>query len=186
MFGGSLGLSLACLAVPAVVHYLPADMPRASEIAVDGRVLVFTSLLSLFTGILFGLLPLLQSKQVNANDSLKQNGRGMATGHSRLQSALIIGQVSVALVLLVGAGLMTKSFWMLLRVSPGFRTEHILTARLSLPPQYLNGYAFGTGAHRRISAFQRELLERVDSIPGVQSAGFAAYAPRRHEQFLGV
>jgi putative ABC transport system permease protein len=177
MFGGSLGLSLACLAVPAVVHYLPADLPRASEIAVDGRVLVFTSLLSLFTGILFGLLPLLQSKQVNANDSLKQNGRGMATGHSRLQSALIIGQVSVALVLLVGAGLMTKSFWMLLRVSPGFRTEHILTARLSLPPQYLNGYAFGTGAHRRISAFQRELLERVDSIPGVQSAGFAAYLP---------
>jgi len=78
ILGGSLGLSFACLAVPAVVHYLPADLPRASEIAVDGRVLVFTSLLSLFTGILFGLLPLLQSKQVNANDSLKQNGRGMA------------------------------------------------------------------------------------------------------------
>jgi putative ABC transport system permease protein len=66
---------------------------------------------------------------------------------------------------------------MLSRVSPGFRTEHILTARLSLPPQYLNGYAFGTGKHRRISAFQRELLERVGSIPGVQSAAFTAYLP---------
>jgi len=177
ILGGSLGLSFACLAVPAVVHYLPADLPRASEIAVDGRVLVFTSLLSLFTGILFGLLPLLQSKQVNANDSLKQNGRGMATGQSRLRSALIIGQIAVALVLLVGAGLMTKSFWMLLRVSPGFRIEHILTARLSLPPRYANGNVFGIGQHRRISAFQRELLGRVRGIPGVQSAAFTAYLP---------
>jgi predicted permease len=177
ILGGSLGLSFACLAVPAVVHYLPADLPRASEIAVDGRVLVFTSLISLFTGILFGLLPLLQSKQVNANDSLKQNGRGIGTRQSRLRSALIIGQVAVALVLLVGAGLMTKSFWMLLRVSPGFRTEHILTARLSLPPQYTNGNAFGIGQHRRISAFQRELLLRVRGIPGVQSVAFTAYLP---------
>jgi predicted permease len=177
ILGGLLGLSLACLAVPSVVRYLPVDLPRASEIAVDGRVLVFTSLLSLFTGILFGLLPLLQSKQVNPNDSLKQNGRGMVTGQSRLRSALIIGQVAVALVLLVGAGLMTKSFWMLLRVSPGFRTEHILTARLSLPPQYTNGNVFGTGQHRRISDFQRELLGRVWGIPGVQSAAFTAYLP---------
>jgi len=150
LFGGSLGLSFACLAVPAVVRYLPADLPRASEIAVDGRVLAFTSLISLFTGILFGLLPLLQFKQVSANDSLKQNGRGMAAGQSRLRSALIIGQVAVALVLLVGAGLMIKSLWMLLKVSPGFPTEHILTARLSLPPQYTNGNVFGIGQHRRI------------------------------------
>jgi predicted permease len=177
ILGGSLGLSLACLAVPAVVRYLPADLPRASEIAVDGRVLVFTSLIALFTGILFGLLPLLQSKQVNANDSLKQNGRGMATGQSRLRSALIIGQVAVALLLLVAAGLMTKSFWALLRVSPGFQTDHILTARLSLPPQYTNGNVFGIGQHRRISALQRELLGRVRGIPGVQSAAFTAYLP---------
>jgi putative ABC transport system permease protein len=177
ILGGSLGLSFACLTVPTVLHYLPADLPRASEIAVDGRVLAFTSLLSLFTGILFGLLPLLQSHQVNANDSLKQQGRGITAGQSRIRSALIIGQVAVALVLLVGAGLMTKSFWMLLKVSPGFRTWHILTARLSLPPQYVNGYAFGTGAHRQISAFQRELLERVRHIPGVQSAAFTAYLP---------
>jgi putative ABC transport system permease protein len=177
ILGGSLGLSFACLVVPTVVHYLPAELPRASEIAVDGRVLAFTSLISLFTGILFGLLPLLQSRQENANDSLKQSGRGTATGQSHLRSALIIGQVVVALVLLIGAGLMTKSLWTLLRVSPGFQTEHILTARLSLPPHYLNGYKFGTGEHRRISAFQRELLERVRNIPGVQSAAFTAYLP---------
>jgi putative ABC transport system permease protein len=177
IFGGSLGLSFACLAVPAVADYLPADLPRASEIAVDGRVLVFSSLISLFTGILFGLLPLLQSKQVNATDSLKQHGRGIAGGQSRLRSALIVGQVAVALVLVVGAGLMTKSFWMLLKVSPGFRTEHILTARLSLPPQYTNGGKFGIGQHRKISAFQQRLLEVVSNIPGVQSAAFDAYPP---------
>jgi len=72
---------------------------------------------------------------------------------------------------------MTKSFWMLLRVSPGFRIEHILTARLSLPPRYANGNVFGIGQHRRISAFQRELLGRVRGIPGVQSAAFTAYLP---------
>jgi putative ABC transport system permease protein len=174
--GGLLGLSFTYLGVPAMMRYLPADLPRTSEIAVDGRVLVFTGLISLATGILFGLLPF-QSQRVSANDSLKQSGRGTSAAQSGLRSALIIGQVAIALVLLVGAGLMAKSFWTLLRVSPGFQTERILTARLSLPPQYLNGYAFGTGAHRRISAFQRALLERVDSIPGVQSAAFTAYLP---------
>jgi putative ABC transport system permease protein len=177
IFGGSLGLSFACLAVPVVLRYLPADLPRASEIAVDGRVLAFTSLLSLFTGILFGLLPLLQSRQVNASDSLKEGGRTMVSGQSRVRSALIVGQVAIALVLLTGAGLMAKSLWTLLRVSPGFHTEHILTARLSLPPQYTNGYKYGIGQHREISAFQSESLERVRSIPGVQSAAFTAYLP---------
>jgi putative ABC transport system permease protein len=177
MFGGLLGLAFAFLGVPALVRHLPIDLPRTSEITVDGRVLAFTSLISLMTGIVFGLVPLLQSRRVNANDSLKQSGRAVAAGQSRLRSALIVGQVAIALVLLTGAGLMTKSFSTLLRVSPGFQTEHILTARLSLPPQYTNGNVFGTGQHRRISAFQRELLERVRVIPGVQSAAFTAYLP---------
>ncbi|HEV8037404.1 MAG TPA: ABC transporter permease [Bryobacteraceae bacterium] len=181
VIGGVLGFAIAFLSVPALVRYLPADLPRTSEILVDGRVLAFTSLLSLINGIVFGLVPLFQSRRVSArvsaNDSLKQSGRGVAAGQSRLRSALIVGQVAVALVLLTGAGLMTRSFWNLLRVAPGFRTEHILTARLSLPPQYTDGYISGTGIHRRISAFQQQLLERVSSIPGVQSAAFTAYLP---------
>jgi putative ABC transport system permease protein len=175
--GGVLGFACAFLSVPALVHHLPTDLPRTSEIAVDGRVLAFTSLISLITGIVFGMVPLFQSRRVSANDSLKQSGRGVAQGQSRLRSALIVGQVAVALVLLTGAGLMTRSFWNLLRVAPGFRTEHILTARLSLPPQYTDGYKFGTGLHRRISAFQQQLLERVRAIPGVQAAAFTAYLP---------
>jgi putative ABC transport system permease protein len=185
--GGALGFAFAFLSVPALVRHLPADLPRTSEIHVDGRVLAFTTLISLITGIVFGLVPLFQSRRVSANDSLKHSGcgfagrglagRGFAAGQSRLRSALIVGQVAIALVLLMGAGLMAKSFRNLLRVSPGFRTEHILTARLSLPPQYTGDYEFGTGLHRRISAFQRELLERVRRIPGVQSAAFTAYLP---------
>jgi putative ABC transport system permease protein len=177
LLGGLLGLVFAVVAVPVIVRYLPADLPRASEIAVDGPVLAFTSIVSLLTGIAFGFVPLLQTRRVETSASLKKNGRGVTGAHSYLRSTLIVGQVAIALVLLVGAGLMTKSLWRLLQVSPGFETDHILTARLSLPPQYLNGYKFGTGQHRRISAFQRELLEHVRNISGVQSAAFTAYLP---------
>jgi putative ABC transport system permease protein len=177
MLGGFLGLIIAITAVPAIVRHLPADLPRASEIAVDGPVLAFTSILSLLTGIAFGFVPLLQTRRANTSASLKRSGRGVVISHSYLRSALVVGQVAIALILLVGAGLMIKSFWTLLQVSPGFETKRILTARLSLPPQYLNGYKFGTGQHRRISAFQQELLERVRNISGVQSAAFTAYLP---------
>jgi putative ABC transport system permease protein len=175
--GGVLGSAIAFVSVPVLVRHLPADLPRTAEIAVDGRVLAFTSLVALITGIVFGLVPLFQTWRASASDALKQTGRGIAASQSRLRGALIVGQVALALVLLTGAGLMTKSLWALLRVSPGFQTGHILTARLSLPPQYTNGYKYGTGQHRQISALQRELLRRVRDIPGVESAAFASYLP---------
>ena len=175
--GGLLGLAFTLPAVPAVVQHLPADLPRASEIAVDWRVLTFTSLLSILTGIVFGLVPLHQSRRVGANDSLKQGGRSVVSDRSRIRSPLIVGQVAVALVLLTGAGLMTKSLWKLTRVSPGFQTERILTARLSLPPRYTNGYKYGMGQHREITAFQHKLLDRIREIPEVQSAAFTSNLP---------
>jgi putative ABC transport system permease protein len=170
--GGLLGLILVYAGVPALVRRLPVDLPRTAEIAVDGRVLIFTSLVVLLTGLLFGLAPVFQ-----ARGSLRQGGRGMIAGPSRLRGTLLVGQIAMTLVLLTGAGLMAKSLWTLLQVPPGFRTEQILTARLSLPLQYTNGYKFGTGAHREISAFQQRLLDRVRAIPGVQSAAFTAYLP---------
>ena len=169
--GSLLGVALAIVSVPALVHHLPGDLPRASEIAVDGRVLAFTCLIAVLTGLLFGLVPLVQSK------GLKLGGRGIAVGQSRLRGALVVAQVSVALVLLVGAGLMTRSLRALLQVSPGFRTANILTARFSLPPRYTNGYKFGTAQHREITRFQRELMDRVRGIAGVQSAAFASHLP---------
>jgi putative ABC transport system permease protein len=170
--GGLLGLIFVYAGVPALVRHLPTDLPRTAEIAVDGRMLIFTSVLALLTGLLFGLAPVF-----HAHGSLRQSGRGVIAGPSRLRGALIVGQVAIALVLLTGAGLMAKSLWRLLHVPPGFRAEHMLTARLSLPGQYTNGYKFGTGAHRQISAFQEQLLERVRAIPGVESAAFTAYLP---------
>ncbi len=175
--GGLLGVCFAYGAIPALVHYLPTDLPRTEEIRIDGRVLAFTTLLSLITGIVFGIVPWLQAQRVSASGSLKTGNRGVIAGFSRLRNGLIVGQIAIASILLIGAGLMTKSLWTLLQVSPGFQTEHVLTARLSLPPQYLNGYKFGTGEHRRISAFQQDLLERVRNIPAVQSAAFTAYLP---------
>jgi len=176
LLGSGFGLALALWSVPALVAHLPADLPRISEISVDGRVLAFTTLITLATGIVFGLVPMLQACVVQAG-GVRLNARGVSSGQSRLRGALIIGQVSLALVLLAGAGLMIKSLSALLQVSPGFQTRHILTARFSLPPRYANGYRFGTGQHRRISVFQRELADRVRAIPGVQSAGFTSHLP---------
>jgi putative ABC transport system permease protein len=171
LLGSGFGLALTLLSVPALIAHLPADLPRIAEISVDGRVLAFTTLITLAIGIVFGLVPMVQSPGV------KLNARGVSSGQSSLRSALIVGQVSLALVLLAGAGLMIKSLSVLLQVSPGFQTTHILTARLSLPPRYANGYQFGTGQHRRISVFQRALAERVRALPGVRSAGFTSYLP---------
>jgi putative ABC transport system permease protein len=171
VLGSGLGLALTLWSVRALVRHLPADLPRVSEILVDGRVLAFTTLITLASAALFGLVPLVQSR------GLRLNARGVSSGQSRMRSGLIVGQVSLALVLLAGAGLMTKSLRALLQVSPGFETAHILTARFSLPPRYANGNKFGTAAHREISAFQRELGDRVRNIPGVQSFGFASHLP---------
>lgn len=170
--GSLLALIFVYAGVPAFVRYLPSDLPRTPEINVDSRVLLFTSLVALLTGLLFGLAPVFHTR-----GSLRQSGRGVVAGASRLRSLLIVGQIAMAVVLLTGGGLMAKSLWTLLQVPPGFRTERILTARLSLPRQYTNDYKFGTGAHREISAFQQQLLERVRAIPGVESAAFTAYLP---------
>lgn len=171
VLGCSIGLAIAVWSVPALAAHLPADIPRASEISVDGRVLAFATLMAAFTAVVFGFVPLLQSRGV------QWNARGVSLGNSRLRGAIVVSQVSLALVLLVGAGLMVKSLRALLQVSPGFRPAHLLTARLSLPPRYAGGNRFGLGLRREISAFERELAARVRAIPGVQSAAFASHLP---------
>ena len=168
--GGSLGLFLASAAIRVLAPYLPVDLPRGSSITVDVRVLAFTGFISLVTGILFGLAPMFLTRRVNANESLKQGGRTTGGIQSRMRSGLVVGQMAIALILLIGAGLMTKSFWSLLHVSPGFHAEHVLTARLTLSKsRYPDA--------RRIAAFQHELLERVRNTSGVQSTGLTAYLP---------
>jgi putative ABC transport system permease protein len=168
--GGLGGILLASATISTISSRLPADLSRASGGTLDTRIFVFTALISLATGILFGLAPLFQARKMNANESLKQNARGTSGGQSRMRSGLVVAQIAIATILLIGAGLMAKSFWTLLNVSPGFRTEQILTARLSLPRSRYPD-------NRRIAAFQQELLQSLQSAPGVQSAGFATYLP---------
>jgi putative ABC transport system permease protein len=171
--GGATGLMLAIAAVRLAMRYLPPDLARAAAISgtpIDARVAVFTGFITLATGILFGLAPLFESRRVSPNDALKQEARIAGDGRSRLRSVLIVGQMAVTLLLLIGAGLLGKSLWALLSVPPGFRTDHMLTATLTLPR---SRYPMP----EQIAAFQRELIERLNHAPGVQSAGLGAYLP---------
>jgi putative ABC transport system permease protein len=168
--GGIAGFVLAFAAIATLTPQLPADLSRAAGIAVDTRMLIFTAAISLVTGILFGLGPLFATWRENAGESLKQNNRFASGIQTRLRSGLAVAQIAVAIILLIGAGLMAKSFWALMRVAPGFRSENILTARLSLPRSRYPD-------NQRIAALEGEVLERLRERHGVQSAGFATYVP---------
>ncbi len=168
--GGTAGLLVALGVTAALAPHLPPDLSRAAGMAGDVRILAFTALISLATGILFGLGPLVGMRRISAGESLKQSSRVAGASHSRLRNVLAVAQISLAIILLIGAGLMAKSFWALTHVSPGFRADRILTARLSLPRSRYPD-------NRRIAAFERELLETLSRKPGVQSAGLAMYLP---------
>jgi putative ABC transport system permease protein len=168
--GGIVGFALALAAIAALTPQLPADLSRAAGIAVDMRMLIFTAVISLVTGILFGLGPLFATWRENAGESLKQNNRAATGIQTRLRSGLAVAQIAIAIILLIGAGLMVKSFWALLHVAPGFRSENILTARLSVPRSRYPD-------NRRIAVLEGEMLESLRGKPGVQSAGFATYVP---------
>ena len=168
--GGIAGLGLSALTIRAISRLLPADLSRAAGVALDARVLGFTAAISLLAGILFGLGPLFGTRNGSPGESLKQTNRLAGGGPSALRSALAVSQIAIAMILLTGAALMAKSFWALIHVAPGFRTESILTARLSLPQSRYSD-------NRKIGAFERQVLQDLRNRPGVQSAGFATYLP---------
>jgi putative ABC transport system permease protein len=164
--GGALGLFLAWWSVALMGKLLPQDFPRASEITVDFRVLGFTLLASLATGLLFGLAPALQLSGVETQESLKETGRGSSTSrrHNRLRGLLIISEVALSVVLLAGAGLLFRSFIQLQSVAAGFDPQQVLTVRVSPSgTNYRNDSDYIT--------FYNRVLDRTASIPGVQSVG---------------
>jgi len=168
--GGLTGFVLALSAIAALTPLLPADLSRAAGIAVDIRMLVFTAVTSLLTGILFGLGPLFGPWRESAGESLKQNNRTSSGIQTRLRSGLAVAQIAIAIILLIGAGLMVKSLSALIHVAPGFRSESVLTARLSMPrSRYPDNH--------RIAALEGELTESLRGTSGMQSAGFATYVP---------
>jgi putative ABC transport system permease protein len=170
LIGSALGLALAWTCIRLFVGFRPPDIPRISEIGLDWRVAGFSLFMSIVTGLVFGLAPALQASKPDLQDALKEGGRGSTGGRHRLRNILVVSEVAIALVLLVGAGLMIKSFGRLLDLDLGFRTGKTLTMRLSLPSTKYKEDA-------QQAAFYRQLLERVRVLPGVESASVISHLP---------
>jgi putative ABC transport system permease protein len=169
LFGGAAGLLIAYWGVPALVSALPQNqlnaMPFLKTLTLDGSILAFSFALSLLTGLVFGLAPALQSTRLDLNEVLKEGGRNASAGAShRLRSAMVVSEIALAVVLLVGAGLMMKSLFRLLQTNVGFKTDNLLTMTVVLPPGKY------TDNNQIINAHQ-QLQERVQSLPGVSGAG---------------
>jgi predicted permease len=170
--GGAVGLGLAYGSVKALVGMLPADFPRAHDIHVSAPVFAFTLIVSIATGILFGIAPAIQAARTDPREGMMKGGRSTtASGsQSRLRSALVISEVSLACVLLIGAGLMMRSLLNQLHLDPGFRQDHVLTASLSLPHAiYTKGDQIGD--------FYEKLANNLSTLPGVEAAGAGSDLP---------
>jgi len=163
--GGAVGLLTAVWSLRALVAIAPADIPRLGEVALDARVVAFTAVVSLLTGVLFGLAPALQLSRTDPGDTLKEGGRAGAAGPRRaLGGALIVAEVALALVLLVGAGLLVNSFARVLDVAPGFSADRLLTMRIAPPQTKYPRFEQG-------EAFYNDLYARLRATPGVRAVG---------------
>ncbi|MDQ3120356.1 MAG: ABC transporter permease, partial [Verrucomicrobiota bacterium] len=171
VMGGVIGVLLAYWGIQVLIGFGPDNIPRLNEIAIDPRVLAFTFGISLLTGVLFGLIPALQASRPDLNDALKEGSRGSTGGRSRtLRNVFVVAEVSLALVLLIGAGLMIRSFVRLQAVETGFNPENVLTMRAQLPRKR---YA----EPHQILDFFKQAQERIAAVPGVQAVGAISYLP---------
>jgi putative ABC transport system permease protein len=169
--GGALGLLLAVWGMDVLLAVVGEGLPRAEAVRLDMTSVLFTASVSLLTGLVFGLVPALQASRADLNTALREGTRGTDGRKSgRLRAGLVVGQVALALVLLVGAGLFAKSFLALSDVAAGFTPEGVLTARVALPQA---GYA----EQARRSSFMSDLLTRIQMLPGVESAGVSNMLP---------
>ena len=169
--GGVAGLILSIWLTDVLMSMLPESAPRFEHIGIDYRVLTFTLAVSALTGVLFGIVPALQASKLDVTSALKEGGRS-GEGHRRTsaRSLLLIGEVALSLMLLVGAGLLIKSFLRLQEVRPGFNAHNVLTAHLSLQgPKYKNDLQY--------VEFFRQLKERLEAEPGVQAVGGSVNLP---------
>jgi predicted permease len=167
--GGALGLLVAYLGLGSLVALAPVDLPRVSDIHLDGWVFAFTFFVSLLTGVLFGFAPALEASRTGINEALKEGaGRSSAPpGRARLRQLLVVGEFAVSVILLAGAGLMIATFSKLIHTDPGFNPHQILSAQFWLIGSNYNSEA-------QIATFDRAIVQRLESIPGVESAAVIA------------
>jgi predicted permease len=171
LFGGLVGLALAKEGLALLKTVLPADTPRLAEAQIDWHVLVFTAALATLTGMVFGLAPALHSAGGLLTESLNSGGRGTSLSVSqRLRSGLVIAEVAFAVLLVTAAGLMIRSFWAISHVNPGFRAEHILTARITPNESFCSDA-------KRCLAFYRNVREQVQAFPGTSGAALVNTLP---------
>ena len=172
--GGALGVLAASWGIHALHAFGPLNVPRLGESGVNAAVLGFTIGVSVLTGVVFGLIPALQVSGAQFNQGLRESGRVSApAAHKRLSSALVIGEIAISLTLLISAGLLLKSFWRLIHVAPGFQTDHVITARISL-----NQPAYGRyGDPQQRARFWRQFEERAKALPGVEAVGATSELP---------
>jgi putative ABC transport system permease protein len=168
LLGGIVGILLAVWAIPQLVSLCPIDIRALSQIAINRDVLAFSVTGSLLSGIAFGLAPALHASRVKLNETLKQGERGSSGADGRTRSMLAVAEVALSLVLLVGAGLLVKSFVRLMQVDPGFAPDHLLVFNVGLPP---------TSAPAQEDEFYRQVVERLQALPGVQSAAAVSRLP---------
>jgi len=163
--GGATAVVLAIWATRLLVALKPENLPRLAEIGLDARVLGFTFTISLLTGVIFGLLPAWTASRSGVSEGLKEGGRSATAGGARqkLRSTFVVVELAIALVLLVGAGLLIKTFWKLRSVEPGFNPDHLLTMRVELPEARYKEVDKQT-------RFRRQTLDAINSLPGAQAA----------------
>jgi len=169
--GGAAGLALSLLLTKLLIAISPPDVPRLDQVGLDARVLGFTVVVVGLVGLLFGLAPALQASKTDLNDVLKEGGRGSSEGHgrNRVRALLVVSEIALSVLLLIGAGLLIKSFILLRDVNPGFDAKNVLTMRVALGGSYTDPQQQAT--------FFRELTSRVSALPGVESAGATLTLP---------
>ena len=172
LIGGAVGVAGATFGSRALLTMASGQLPRTSEVALDGTVLLFALVASLLTGVLFGLAPALRARATDLQVSLREAGRGLvSSGGQRLRTSLVVTEVALAVVLIVGAGLMTRSFIHLLRVDLGFRPDNLLAVNFSINTTRHTGQSY--------RLVYREMIDRVRSVPGLVSVGAVKHAPFR-------
>ena len=174
VLGGVLGLAVAKWGLHAALATLAADLPRVENIHVNAPVLFFALSVSILVGILFGLAPALRSPEADLQPSLKEGSRGSTGGRHRMQSALVVIQMALTLVLLAGAGLLFSTIQHLSKAELGFASQHVLTFQVGLSPS-----ATKTGV--AVRAAYRQLLERIRQVPGIQGAEITTAVPMTHQ-----
>jgi putative ABC transport system permease protein len=175
--GGTLGLFLAVWWSDLLVALGKQNIPRALQVGLDWRVLGFTLLVSLLTGVIFGLVPAIHSSKTELTESLKEGARGSGEGarRNRIRGVLVVSELAIAVVLLVGAGLLIQSLWRLRNVSPGFESQNLLTFVVGIPD-----VKYPT---EKQDQFYRDLVARIQSLPGVRSAGAVIPLPLSGDLF---